>query len=327
MDTSVDPATLTMMMGKFDQALESLSTISNNVSRILDFLLKLPDNQISTQLSTATEGTSQDNSTQNTTQNTTQQLCESIKELINETCQPKIDKEATKIKTSLINIWDKNLSNRRNQFWLQIRNENTAKVYEEWRDKTPIILPQKLQMYPINGEPEDQTSRRERQVLDNFRTERDLLSLRAESNRESYIRIDEEMLALISEKASGRTKEKLLEMWRNDTKQQETISIRRWDNNNKVWLKKNTQVNSQQSTRIRTHLYDKTLEILQVMSQRGDRTGLQRAITEDGMVTQDNTGALMHNNNRTLTQYNKILDSSVGIKTEMSLEQIRMLHT
>ena len=238
MDTSVDPATLTVMMGKFDQALESLSTISNNVSRILDFLLKLPDNQISTQLSTANEGTSQDNSTQNTTQNTTQQLCESIKELINETCQPKIDKEATKIKTSLINIWDKNLSNRRNQFWLQIRNENTAKVYEEWRDKTPIILPQKLQMYPINGEPEDQTSRRERQVLDNFRTERDLLNLRAESNRESYIRIDEEMLALISEKASGRTKEKLLEMWRNDTKQQETISIRRWDNKNKVWLEK-----------------------------------------------------------------------------------------
>ena len=114
MDTSVDPATLTMMMGKFDQALESLSRISNNVSRILDFLLKLPDNQISTQLSTANEGTSQDNSTQNTTQNTTQQLCESIKELINETCQPKIYKEATKIKTSLINIWDKNLSNRRN---------------------------------------------------------------------------------------------------------------------------------------------------------------------------------------------------------------------
>ena len=241
-------------------------------------------------------------------------------------CQPKIDKEATKIKTSLINIWDKNLSNRRNQFWLQIRNENTAKVYEEWRDKTPIILPQKLQMYPINGEPEDQTSRRERQVLDNFRTERDLLNLRAESNRESYIRIDEEMLALISEKASGRTKEKLLEMWRNDTKQQETISIRRWDNKNKVWLEKYA---SEFTTRhgIRTHLYNKTLEILQVMSQRGDRTGLQRAITEDGIATQDNTGTLMHNNNRTLTRYNKILYSSVGIKTEMSLEQIRMLHT
>ena len=53
------------------------------------------------------ERMSQDSSTQNTTHDTTQQLCESIKELINETCQPKIDKEATKIKKSLINIWDK----------------------------------------------------------------------------------------------------------------------------------------------------------------------------------------------------------------------------
>ena len=90
---------------------------------------------------------------------------------------------------------------------------------------------------------------------------------------------------------------------------------------------KNTQVNSQQSTRIRTHFYDKTLETLQVMSQRGDRTGQQRAITEDGIATQDNTGALMHNNNRMLMRYSKILDSSVGVQTEMSLEQTRMLHT
>ena len=169
-------------------------------------------------------------------------------------------------------------------------------------------------MYPINGEPEDQTSRRERQVLDNFQTERDLLSLRAESSRESYFRIDEELLALISEKASGRTKEKLLEMCLNDTKQQETISNRRWDKRTKSCLK-NTQVNSQQSTRIRTHLYDKTLKILQVMSQGGVRTGLQRAITEDGIATQDNTGALMDNTNRTLTWYNKTIDSSVGVKS------------
>ena len=128
MDTSVDQATLTMMMGKFDQALESLSTISNNVSRILDFLLKLPDNQISTQLSTANEGTSQDNSTQNTTQNTTQQLCESIKELINETCQPKIDKEATKITRNIFKKDIRRLSNtddKRNQIRWFRRGRNT----------------------------------------------------------------------------------------------------------------------------------------------------------------------------------------------------------
>ena len=63
------------------------------------------------------------------------------------------------------------------------------------------------------------------------------------------------------------------------------------------------------------------------MSQQGDRTGQQRTIIEDGIATKDNTGALMHNNNRTLKLYNKMLDSSVGVKTEMSLEPTQMLHT
>ena len=35
----------------------------------------------------------------------------------------------------------------------------------------------------------------------------------------------------------------------------------------------------------------------------------------------------MHNNNRTLKLYNKMLDIPVGVKTEMSLEPTLMLHT
>lgn len=68
----------------------------------------------------------------------------------------------------MTNTWIENLTNRGNQFWLNLTNNNTAKVYEELRNRTPIVLPQKLQMHSINGEPDDQTRRRERQVLDNF---------------------------------------------------------------------------------------------------------------------------------------------------------------
>lgn len=80
-------------------------------------------------------------------------------------------------------------------------------------------------MFQINGEPEDQTCRRERQVLDNFRTEKDLLKLQAESHEERYRQIDEEMLSVFSEKATGRTKDKLLELWRNDTKRRRTFQF------------------------------------------------------------------------------------------------------
>ena len=85
-------------MRKFEQAQDSLSYISDNVSKILVIILRLTETQIPIAQSTAYEGLSRDN--------TTQQLCNSIKEMINETCQPKIEKEATKIKESFINIWD-----------------------------------------------------------------------------------------------------------------------------------------------------------------------------------------------------------------------------
>ena len=55
---------------------------------------------------------------------------------------------------------------------------------------------------------------------------------------ERYEPLDKEILALICEKALGRVKEKLLEMWKNDTKQQKTISIQRWEKKNKIWLEK-----------------------------------------------------------------------------------------
>ena len=34
-----------------------------------------------------------------------------------------------------------------------IRNENTANIYETWKNSAPIIIPRKLKMKPVNGEP------------------------------------------------------------------------------------------------------------------------------------------------------------------------------
>ena len=71
------------------------------------------------------------------------------------------------------NIWSENFLNRRQQFWLKLKRERPAETCEIRRNATPIVLPQKLQMFHINGEPLDQTQRRECQVLDNFRAEKD----------------------------------------------------------------------------------------------------------------------------------------------------------
>ncbi|MEW8548312.1 MAG: hypothetical protein AB2693_32815, partial [Candidatus Thiodiazotropha sp.] len=232
-DSTVAEMNFQALMMKLDQVVKNLATVTENVGKIFD-LISARSNQ------------EQTNETINTpqqseiipTQTATQQLCDNIRELINETNQPTLERDAYRIKKSIENTWFKKLNDRRKQYWLKLRNENLAKVYEAWRDCTPIILPQQLQIYPINGEPEDQRRRRERQVLDNFRTEKDLLVLRAQSHEEKFKRIDEEMLSIISEKCTGRRKEILIRIWNEDTKQEEETSLKRWKAKNEMWLKK-----------------------------------------------------------------------------------------
>ena len=82
-----------------------------------------------------------------------------------------------------------------------LRNENTAKVCETWINNSPPIIPRKMQMKPIKGEPKSQTKLREKQVIQNFQTEIELMKLRAESYEEKFKNIDSEMEELINKKS------------------------------------------------------------------------------------------------------------------------------
>ena len=146
----------TALLRKLDQALENIASITENVSKILDFLTRIIKNQCDH--STLTENTDLGRTP---CVFATQELSERITELINETNQPTIEREAQRIKRSMENIWSKNLLCRRQQFWLKLRNERTAEAYEMWRNANTIVLPQKLQMCHVNREPLDQTQRRE----------------------------------------------------------------------------------------------------------------------------------------------------------------------
>lgn len=218
------------LMMNIEQILNKLTRITDDVGKIFNF--------ISSQTSTTANPATTNDVQPNDNQTATQQLCDNIRELIQETNQPTWEREARRIKRMIENIWYKQLNDRRKQFWLKLRNENLSKLYETWRNQTPMVLPQQLQMLKINGEPDDQRRRREKQVLDNYKTERDLLELRAQSHEEKYKRLDEEMISIISEKATGRCKDILVTLWYEDTKREEAISEKRWKSKNEVWLKK-----------------------------------------------------------------------------------------
>ena len=96
-----------------------------------------------------------------------------------------IEEKVFRIKSRISKLWDSNLKSRRLAYWQAFCNKKIAEKYEEWLTLESVILPQWIQMKPIANEPEALTKRGEKQVLDNFRTEIDLLHLRQESQEEN----------------------------------------------------------------------------------------------------------------------------------------------
>ena len=110
--------------------------------------------------------------------------------------------------------------------------------HETWLQEDNIILPQWLQMKNIPNEPENVTKRREKQVLDNFKTENELLLLRSESQETKYKDIDTKMMTEIEKQATGQSRNYLTNMWQEDCRRNEEISKKRWQNKNLIWLNK-----------------------------------------------------------------------------------------
>ena len=214
------------LLTKLSEVTHLLTGISDNVSKLTDYF-----------------GISTDGNSQNVTLSSLVSNVKDVLDNINsqaarsqETDNTYLENEAAKVKQSIIQLWNRNLANRKRHFWQKLRNENLAATYEQWRNSTPIVLPRKFQIKQISNEPEDQRRKRERQVLDNFRTERELLELRSQSHMQHVETIDEEMSGIIADKCSGQRRQMLLKLWTEDVKREEEISQQTWDNKNKSWL-------------------------------------------------------------------------------------------
>ena len=234
------------ILERLDQIRDMIQVMATSVSNLSDYFIKekiLEKGNIETQqiLKDITINTSSsvDALSNNLTQCLQNARQDTHKTMENEAIIITDDSEimlqpdpVAKTKNAMINIWNLKLKKRRENFWQMIRNNNTAKIYEEWMVNSPIIIPKKLQIKEISGEPLEQTQRRERQCLDNYRAEKDLLELRAECHERQYKHIDQEMLDLIKQKSSGRNQEQLIKMWKGECVAEETNSLQRWEKSN-----------------------------------------------------------------------------------------------
>ncbi|MCG7879610.1 MAG: hypothetical protein N0C90_25255 [Candidatus Thiodiazotropha endolucinida] len=93
-------------------------------------------------------------------------------------------------------------------------------------------------MKSIPNEPENLTKRREKQVLDNFRAEIEIIRLRRENQEEKYKAIDNKMKEEISKIAAGQRRVFLLKLWEEDCERNKEISQKRWNDKNAAWFVK-----------------------------------------------------------------------------------------
>ena len=92
---------------------------------------------------------------------------------------------------------------------------------------TPILIPRKLQIKEKIEERDNQRRLRERRVLDMYRSEKELLELRAGQHEELLRRTDQEIVDLISKKATGQRKKILISWWKEECIREEEKSVRR----------------------------------------------------------------------------------------------------
>ena len=83
-------------------------------------------------------------------------------------------------------------------------------------------------MREIPNEPENLRKRREKQVLDNFRSEIEILRLRQENQEEKFNAIDNKMKEEINKIASGQRRKFLLKLWEEDCDRRSLQNIQNW---------------------------------------------------------------------------------------------------
>lgn len=87
----------------------------------------------------------------------------------------------------------------------------------------------------IRGEPEEQTQIRVNVTVERVKGEIELLRMRSGISKQKVANIDEQMIADLKTKATGRVLEILLSMWKLDCEKEEKKSVDRW-RYKEIWL-------------------------------------------------------------------------------------------
>ena len=120
------------------------------------------------------------------------------------------------------------MDNNKDAYWNHVKKKRHSNTNSRWLNGEIIVIPQYLQRKQFNNKHPYQRKIREAAVLNDFKTEIDLRSLRSSQQEENVKRLYSKMETLFKERNSLSAAKILLDMWKEQASQKEKISHRRW---------------------------------------------------------------------------------------------------
>lgn len=229
--TDMDPCEriLTEISAKMSTVCDQLKEVSSNVT---DITRQLQEQQIS---NTSMENTNSSKFMVTALKEKIDEMCQHFTglanyQLLDETNKLKINEEAFKIRRNL-REWKTSFNQRKQNFWNSLRTHETSKLFQEYMTEDSQYLPRKFRPQTIPKEPDEQSNERIRLAFETMRSEERILQNKADRYTTKYLKIDENIMNLISQRASGKIREKLEELWTNQCNLEE-------DKSRKIWEKK-----------------------------------------------------------------------------------------
>ena len=176
----------------------------------------------------------------------TQEFTNARKEIVTElkgiTLTQQMQVNTTKVNMDLkrkVNNWKNNFDERKLSYWKSLKNRNLSDIYKKWAEETPPTIPRKFLPHPIRGELENQYQRRLILSIEKMKCEADTMRIRAEHHKTIYETIDRGIREEIEDKFENDhdLKLKLLELWRQECQEQETISQNSWNEKEQFFRK------------------------------------------------------------------------------------------
>ena len=128
--------------------------------------------------------------------------------------------------------WNDTLNKRKQGYWNFVKNQKKAELYDIWRTDTPNYLPLKYRPKRLENEIPQYTQSRITEAKLKYNNDITIMKAYATNHEQKYKNLDKSMMKIIFDLTHyDDERNKLMEMWENDTRKQE-------EHSNQLWFKK-----------------------------------------------------------------------------------------